>query len=235
MMQRKLYIIATTSRSGSTHLCRMLTSTGRLGEPAEYYNVRVKPERMQLWNAADDVDYFRQMLLRTSTANGACGLKAATLAFENFRRELGPIFELLRPTYIWLRRRDVLRQAISLYRAEATDVWHWHNGQPKPSACPPLDAARIKRCRRQIEQANDAWARWFADENIFPLKLWYEDVIAAPLATVRAVCRHVDVDDGRLPAIKSDLRVMRDQVTEHWVKRLRGEADPASETADTTC
>jgi len=28
---------------------------------------------------------------------------------------------------------------------------------------------------------------------------------------------------------------MRDQVTEHWVKRLRGEADPASETADTTC
>ena len=61
-MQRTLYIIATTSRSGSTHLCRMLTSTRRLGEPAEYYNVRVKPERMETWNAKSDIEYFQQML-----------------------------------------------------------------------------------------------------------------------------------------------------------------------------
>ncbi len=80
LVKRTLYIIATTSRSGSTHLCRMLTSTRRLGEPAEYYNVRVKPQRMKLWNVTSDLEYFQQVLLRTSTDNGVCGIKTATLA-----------------------------------------------------------------------------------------------------------------------------------------------------------
>ena len=81
MNQRTLYLIATTSRSGSTHLCRMLTSTRRMGEPAEYYNVGIKPQRMQLWNVASDLEYFQEMLLRTSTDNRVCGIKVATLAF----------------------------------------------------------------------------------------------------------------------------------------------------------
>ena len=71
-MQRTLYLIATTSRSGSTHLCRMLAATKRLGEPAEYYNVRVRPLRMQLCGAASDADYFQQVVSRTSTPNGVC-------------------------------------------------------------------------------------------------------------------------------------------------------------------
>ena len=217
MMNRKLYIIATTSRSGSTHLCRMLTSTRRLGEPAEYYNVRVKPERMKLWNANSDLEYFQQMLRRTATDNGVCGIKVATLAFEHLRAELGPIFELLRPPYIWLRRRDTLRQAISLYRAQETDVWHWHQGQAKPNAAVPFDADKINGCRKQIEDANNAWANWFAEQEIEPLKLWYEETIASPRETVESICRHVGVNDKNLPPIRSDLRVMRDELTESWL------------------
>lgn len=224
MNKREFYLIATTSRSGSTHLCRMLTSTRRLGEPAEYYNVRVKPERMKLWKAKSDLEYFQQMLLRTSTDNGVCGIKVATLAFENMRRELGPIFELLRPKFIWLRRHDVLRQAISLYRASETDIWHWHEGQAKPQAAVPFDAEKINACRKQIEQANEAWAIWFAENRISPLQFWYEDVISSPRGTVEETCRHVGVDAGSLPVLKSDLRVMRDETTEQWITMYAGDS-----------
>ena len=219
-MQRRVYIIATSSRSGSAHLCRMLTSTRRLGEPAEYYNVRVKPERMKLWNATSDFEYFREMLLRTSTDNGVCGIKVATGAFENLRSELGPMFELLRPKYIWLRRRDVLRQAISLYRASETDVWHWHEGQAKPRAAVAFDAEKIESCRKQIEQANEAWASWIAEQEVEPLQLWYEDVVASPRDTIESICRYLGINEKNLPPIKSDLRVMRDEVTEDWRTRL---------------
>ena len=223
-MQRRLYIIATTSRCGSTHLCRMLTSTCRLGEPAEYYNVHVKPERMKLWHAQSDIEYFQQMLLRTSTDNGVCGVKVATDAFEKLRKELDPIFELLRPRYIWLRRRDILRQAISLYRARETDVWHWHVGQTKPQAVPPFDTDKINACQGQIEQANAAWASWFAEVQLEPLKLWYEDVNTLPRATLETICHHVGVSSSNLPPINSDLRVMRDGVTEAWIGALSGAA-----------
>lgn len=220
-MNRTLYIIATTSRSGSTHLCRMLTSTRALGEPAEYYNVRVKPQRMKLWNAANDLDYFRQMLLRTSTDNNVCGVKVATLAFENMRRELGPVFELLRPKYIWLRRRDTLRQAISLYRANETDIWHWHTHQAKPQAVPRYDPRRIRQCQRQIENANESWADWFTSEQCQPLKLWYEDVTADPHKVVEQISAHLGIKNVPLRAIKSDLKIMRDETTESWVEKLR--------------
>ena len=221
-MQRKLYIIATTSRSGSTHLCRMLTSTGRLGEPAEYYNPRSKPKRMLHWNASTGWEYFQQVLLHKSTPNGVCGLKVPTTAFDDMRRDLGGVFELLRPKYIWLRRRDLIRQAISLYRANETGIWHWHAGTDKPDACPPFDKAKIEASRRQIEQANDSWANWFGEHNIRPLEVWYEDVVAQPLETVQAICRHVGVDDARLPPIESNLRMMRDSTTDLWLSELRG-------------
>ena len=220
-MQRILYIIATTSRSGSTHLCRMLTSTRRMGEPAEYYNVRVKPDRMKLWNATTDLEYFQEMLRRTSTSNGVCGVKVATLAFEHLRGELGPIFELVSPKYIWLRRRDTLRQAVSLYRAKETGVWHWYAGQAKPQAAVRFDAEKIDACRKQIEDANASWANWFAEQQFEPLKLWYEDYITSPCETIQTICRHVGVDDRNLPPIKSDLRVMRDETTEQWIAAYR--------------
>jgi len=222
-MQRTLYLIATTSRSGSTHLCRMLAATRRLGDPAEYYNVRVKPLRMQLWNAASDADYFQQVVSRTSTANGVCGIKVATLAFEQLRSSLGSSFELLRPRYIWLRRRDALRQAISLYRAKMTDVWLWEAGQPRPTACPPLDAAQIEQCRREIEAANEYWRDWFADDHTrAPLELWYEDVITSPQTAIADICRHVGVSAERLPHPSSELCMQRDAITEDWHAQLLG-------------
>ncbi len=138
----------------------------------------------------------------------------------HLRRELGPIYELLRPKYIWLRRRDAVRQAISLYRATATDVWHWHAGQPRPSACPPFDATRIAECRQQVEAANEQWAEWFAENEIEPLELWYEEVVAQPLDAILTVCRHTGVDAAGLPPPASDLCVMRDAVTETWLRRM---------------
>jgi LPS sulfotransferase NodH len=225
-MQHTLYLIATTSRSGSTHLCRMLTATQRLGEPAEYYNVRVRPERMKLWGAKSDRDYFEQVIQRTSTANGVCGIKVATAAFEILRSSLGEEFDRLQPRYIWLRRRDTLRQAISLYRAQATDIWHWHAGQPRPTACPEFDAERIARCRREIESANDEWRAWFAGgAERQPLMLWYEDLIAEPAPIVAEICRHVGVSDENLPPPRSDLQVLRDATTQAWLARLQFGAD----------
>jgi LPS sulfotransferase NodH len=221
-MLRKLYLIATTSRSGSTHLCRMLAATGRLGEPDEYYNPRLRPAWMKLWGATDDAEYFQQLVARTSTPNGVCGIKVATTAFEHLRTSLGTSFDLLDVRYIWLRRRDTLRQAISLYRAESTDIWHWPAGAPRPTACPAFDAARIERCRREIDTANGYWRDWFAGEAaLTPLELWYEDVTADPRAAIEQICRHIGVSNENLPTPRNELCVMRDETTDAWCAQLR--------------
>lgn len=221
-MKRKLYFIATTSRCGSTHLCRMLSSTGRLGTPAEYYNDRTQPQRMQHWSVSSELEYFQQILARTSSGNGVCGVKVATSAFDRMREGLGPTFELLRPRYIWLRRRDELRQAISLYRATATDVWHWHAGQPRPAQSPPFDARQIDNQLQAIRRANQQWQNWFAENQFQPLHLWYEDLVQQPNESVAAICRYVIGNATGLCPPRSDLQVMRDELTEQWARRLTG-------------
>jgi LPS sulfotransferase NodH len=124
--------------------------------------------------------------------------------------------------YIWLRRRDTLRQAISLYRAAATDIWHWPAGAPRPMACPVFDAERIEHCRREITIANDYWRDWFAGEAArSPLELWYEDISADPRAAIEHICRHIGLSTENLPTPQSKLCVMRDAVTDEWCALLR--------------
>lgn len=220
--KKTLYLIPTTSRSGSTYLCRLLAATGRLGNPDEYYNRQSKAERMRAMGVAGECEYFQALLRRTSTANAVCGIKLETAALAELQRALGPIFDLLRVKYIWLRRRDTLRQAISLYRATETDVWRRPVGEPPPSNCPPFDAERILVHRETIAAANTHWRRWFAEQAIEPLCIWYEDLAARPRETVAEICRFLDVDTSNLPAPASGLQVMRDAVTEAWMQTIRG-------------
>jgi LPS sulfotransferase NodH len=66
---RKSYIVASSYRSGSTHLCLSLWQTGLLGAPAEFLNsVTLLPNLMNRFKATSHADYVTKLLARrTST------------------------------------------------------------------------------------------------------------------------------------------------------------------------
>ncbi len=145
----KSYFISAMPRTGGHLLCEALESTGIAGNPTEYF----EPDYETYWcdrlGVSGHADYFEKVLAFGSTPNGVFGSKVIWPQLEPLKAKLGLIhgsgisdLDLLQRTFpdlrfIWLKRRDKVRQAISYYKAVKTDIWHSvkpdSSGEQQPS------------------------------------------------------------------------------------------------------
>jgi LPS sulfotransferase NodH len=140
------------------------------------------------------------------------------------------------PRYVLLTRRDLLRQAISHYRAVETRRW-WAAGawpadgdRPAPSPCGqpdahrdqehgPADLSQVEQFRSIAVRQEERWRSILAAAGAAVLELAYEDLAADPAAAVNAVLRHLGLPESPDPAPGSRLRRQADAVTEQTVRR----------------
>jgi trehalose 2-sulfotransferase len=122
------------------------------------------------------------------------------------------------PGYVWLRRRDKVRQAISLWRALQTRTWR--------AAHPAAEGERptlsysfrgIEHLRRRLSADDEAWGRFFLHSLIDPLELVYEDDVSPdPAGAVARVLALIGV------AVPSDwtptagMAQQSDEVNDEW-------------------
>jgi LPS sulfotransferase NodH len=132
------------------------------------------------------------------------------------------------PSYVWVRRRDKVRQAISLWRALQTRTWrreHRTEGDDAQQLRYSFDA--IEHLRRRLDADDQAWSRFFAATGIQPLELHYEeDVALDPHTAVARVHTHVGID---LPAsweASTSLLRQSDDLNDVW--RAAYDRDAAS-------
>ena len=213
-----VYCIACCARSGSTFLAELCESTGRLGYPREYINPDPMCEprfrrKMSVASDAPDALYVNALLAQHRTANGVFGFKVVNYEEHKLRLAEFPINR-----WIFLRRRDQLEQAISLYKAIANKQWVWRAGEAKPS--PPFDAKGILGTERYLIQKHAEWLEYFNDQSIKPLELWYEEIQDEPQHAIKQVCDYVGVSSENLPSLKVTTRVQRDAVTDEWKQQL---------------
>lgn len=195
------YIICSLPRSGSTLLSYLLRDSGVMGVPHEYLHptvhLPVLARRFQSIRPDGTVDidlYLRQLHRRRSTANGVFGLKAhfSQLASLLHIRSVDRLFE--GAWLIRIRRRDLVRQAISYYTAEATGVWSTLDAASLAEIPPPeYNGVAISRYLSTLLAEDDGWERLFADRKSSVLNVWYEDLVADTDMVCRSVCDHVRV------------------------------------------
>ena len=135
------YFICCSPRTGSFLLAEALESTQIAGRPREYFDWKHEKDWIDRFNIAANTEYFEKILSEGTTPNGVFGAKVHWYQFVHLTSKLRMIQayglserELLRHTfpdlrYVFLTRRDKVRQAVSYYRATHTDVW-W-SFQPK--------------------------------------------------------------------------------------------------------
>ncbi len=103
------------------------------------------------------------------------------------------------PRYVWMRRRDKVRQAISMWRALQTRTWRLEH--PAGDREPPrlsYSFEGIEHLRRRLSADAEAWGRYFLHSLIEPLELVYEDDVGPdPAGAVTRVLAHIGVE---LPA-----------------------------------
>ena len=191
------YWICSTQRSGSTLLCDLLAQTGCHGAPEEFLDFSKPEYRVLLKQAGSRTKYVTWLLENRSTPNGAFGLKLhwnqgvsfvrgsranlmahARLGAGSWAvRSLASQFD--EPRYVWVKRRDRVGQAVSLYRARNTNQWVRADGdRTARRADPPFDADEIGRALRWLTRVDAGWERYFRRVGAAPCIIHYEDLAA---------------------------------------------------------
>jgi trehalose 2-sulfotransferase len=237
-------LVCTNPRSGSWMLCTALARCGLAGYPSEYLIPWDAPDWARVWGTAGAEEFLAAMLDEGASANGVF---AAKLMYGH----LGHLLDLAgqvpggervtevsllptvfpEPRYVWLRRRDRLRQAVSHARAIHSGVWAVNERDAGEAVAPACDVDLVRRLLAEATEQDEGWGRLFDAMGAEPLELWYEDLVADLPAALADVLGHVGVTEDVDPDVaRPDVVPQADEVTEHWVEICRAALMPGSDT-----
>jgi LPS sulfotransferase NodH len=236
------YIICTSPRSGSWLLSDGLASTARAGNPREWFNILEEQQHRARWRMEHGTDlsyaaYLRLAAGESTTRNGISGTKLHYYQFAELPRRMAAIPALRglasgevlttlfpRAKYILLTRRDKVRQAISFLIATGTDEWWAIDGvtadKRDSAAEPEFDPRAIERMEHAFAENDRKWQAFFAENDITPLVVHYEDLVADYRGTILHTLWWLGVADADAAEIPpSRLKRQSDGRNEDWLKR----------------
>jgi trehalose 2-sulfotransferase len=209
--------VATVPRSGSWLLAEALSNTGLVGVPNEYF----RPDFVRMWSAEwglagqtsfrSYVDAARQF---TATGNGVFSAKLHWYQFAWLCQRLRdpddageeqPTAEMMAAwfpnlKYVFLWRRDTARQAISYYRAAATQVWFVTGQKQQAELAGTIDFQQIRWFEDVLLEHRANWQAYFADNGIKPFGVAYEDFVTDRQDIVSAILSYLGIPASEGPA-----------------------------------
>jgi LPS sulfotransferase NodH len=236
------YLICATPRTGSSLLCGLLDSTGVAGHPESWFRRQGEREFAARWGIADPSDgtfgyagYFQAAVAAGSTANGVFAARIMWGTMDEVTAHLAPVYPghagsaagLLsaafgRTRFVYLRRGDVVAQAVSLLRAEQTGVWfETADDRQEPVAQPGFDFGQVRDLVRQVKEDNASWEAWFAAEGIQPCRVLYEELDADPIGIASGVLGFLGLDlpEGREITVRH--KRLADELNAQWIESYR--------------
>ncbi|MCB8944618.1 MAG: sulfotransferase domain-containing protein [Ardenticatenaceae bacterium] len=234
------YIICATPRSGSHLLCEALKNTKLAGIPDEYFithegKLPNETEHIIKRYGKKTLEEFRQLVFEVgSTPNGAFGisiLRGDIPHILNNYRELPQYRELTdpqlmnvlfnNPKYIWLTRQDKVRQAVSLAKAVQTDVWRQStHEQFERKQEPVFDFHSIDFRYNRLVEDDLEWSQFFAQQNITPFKVVYEELVNNYEQTAVAILDYLNISHPeKIEFGERRLQKQADRLSEEWVAR----------------
>ncbi len=215
------YAIASTPRSGSTLLARLLWATGAMGAPTEYFNyegpmlrmvARLRPRNL--------AEYAVQLLQLRTSPNGVFGFKAHWDQFQLVRNGgLLGFFPGLR--FIHIERTDRLAQAVSMVRAQQTGQWESSVTQKFE---PTYDPARIRYWLRRIDEEAAAWQALLRHRRVQPITIAYDALAADPDGAVDGILQRFRLTRAAPPPVQlPEMRRQSDSLNREWIERFRRE------------
>lgn len=199
----RTYSIAFSVRSGSTWLCEMLAQVG-LGRPTEYFQYPYEDNAsFQAIRENDEISRLVSVLGRNSVG----GIFASKMSHDHRAR----LEETLRhnisdydgidstfPNHRWiyLRRHQVISQAVSLFLAQSSGTWH-----ATGAATSPIEYSEISYdfltilSNVMVLAANHVnWECYFSARRTKVLQVFYEDLAETPHSLLNAIFDHLQLE-----------------------------------------
>jgi LPS sulfotransferase NodH len=165
-----------------------------------------------------------------TTPNGVFGAKIMWAHLQDLGRQVGSgdlpalvdtLFDS--PRFVWVRRADKVRQAVSLWRAMQTQSWRAEN---EPGAGEPrYSYAALRHLVELLASHDAAWERFFAAAGSRVLTLTYEDVASDLAGALRRTLDHIGVapPEGALEALPT-MRRQADERSDEWAAAYERDA-----------
>lgn len=216
-----IYLIASTPRCGSHYLGHALTETGYFGVPLEYLNSGNFAGWHARFGKKPTENMLKDLIAHRTSPSGNFGFKAHWSQFRPFQDRLGALAPIKR--IVFIRRRNLLSQAISYLKAEQTG--QWISGAPKTGEA-EYSYRQIIRRARNIKEQNNAWATYFATTGIPVFSIFYEDLLANPELNLASIFGFICPNCPAKPKVSTRTQRQSDEVSEAWKKRLQQDLRP---------
>lgn len=220
---RTYYLICAAPRVGSWLLCDLLEASGVMGVPAEYFNPESglpnMGQRLDMISNGDvNLDAYMPKLIEHRTSpNGVFGAKIQF--WQSRPLTANRLFSKHMPglKFIYLSRRDFIRQGVSYEIARQTGQWtSRHDGKSLH-----YDEAKLQEALNFVMSERSRWEYFFGVNEIEPLRIDYEDLTSDTDAVCRAVCDLVGVETDFVFSLgEARIDQQRNLVNEEWRRRL---------------
>ncbi|MHA6288796.1 Stf0 family sulfotransferase [Maricaulis sp. CAU 1757] len=228
--ERKLaarYLICMLPRSGSTYLAQLLKDTAAFGYPEEWLGVSRAEDQARAVGATDWDTLLRRVLARHASDNGVSGVELSLAQLTWGRQATGRRDVLDRGyRFFYLRRRNIVRQGISMHIAHQSGVLH--SSQMTDEARQVRDAVlyQAEAIRAWIKFLHDEemqWEREFGRLAIEPVRIYYEDIIARPERVIRLFAHVLDLPATPPVPEHNPVHRVSDSRSAEWEARYREE------------
>ncbi len=199
-MTRDLFIAA-TPRSGSELLCQWFLRSYLFGWTGEWFafgTLEADAAHLGVPGVKRLGPLLEALRHEKASADSRISLKMMWPVFAAFHAQeaASPLRFLRDPGIVWVRRRDKVAQAVSLYKAEQTDKWRSEAG-PQENA--PYSEEALVRCLERVREEDAAWDTFFTREALSPQVVVYEEFVPRQREAFRELLRNLD-----LPPVAED-------------------------------
>ncbi len=231
LMKTNNYLLAMTPRSGSSYLCDVMLHTNCFGKPNEFLNPDFLPVMLAKMQGSSPETYLLDIMQFQQSQNKVAGFKTSWNQFKDFLQVLHNKSVLNKFKYIYLTRKNRIAQAISLYKAAESKIFHT-NKNHSASKLQQLENLKynfqkIQHWEQHILQQEQGWQEYFATNKIQPLCITYEDIEANILQVLQDIAAYLDLDVQKIhvPTKKSVFNKISDQRNLEWAQKFKLERD----------
>ena len=175
--------------------------------------------------------WFRYALHRGTSSNGVFGAKMMWNYFDDFRgrvRELPGLGDVTfnealqkvfpRLRIVFVRRRNKVAQAVSLWKAIQTQQWRNEDDITPSDFAVEYDYRALKHLVNELHFWDARWEDWFHATGREPVRVIYEDFVTTRAATIGRVLDDLGISP-REP--EKPMTPQADDVSQDWVSRFR--------------
>lgn len=216
----KYYAILGPSRSGSSHLCDILESTNRLGNPDEYFNKDMMPYYLNHFFPKNTQSYSDKITWHSKKENFVVGVKFTNITHLQTAKDFDFLDKI--QFWIWIKREDKILQAISRYKSWKTGIWDHNELLKNKNKEANYNFDEIKFVLENIISEEKEFESFLEDKNYMEIS-YEKDIVESPEQTVISVLNFLSVPIEYLPKIKSNQKIMRNEESYRWKEKFISE------------